>query len=658
MFLLGAVNTLSKRRGAAFADGWGGERDATRVTRERDARGTPRSLSRARVMSPRDGMARARRGSFRRVRAVLLTLVAAIALGRARAEDDETVAMGEDGVSVREAALGGNPTSRWGANRGIASLNAKRIHYRPSQEEAALGRGRRSEVGGGNGGAEISSDEFARYLRLHGKTKQTYCRRREGGVGSVRACELMLRRAVANFRRNQRIVMRHNADAHNTFKLRMNKFADIDLDDFHASQYNYKARPLSTFHFHHQRMKRLTLKAANGMLGRSDATKMAFPKNFNWKDVPNVMGRVHNQRQDCASCWAYVTTDILESLRVIKNFSRVHEELAVDELINCDTYDSGCATGNMFTAFEWIETEGGITTNHHFGSLLDGLSGKPKSWFANTLKTRGDEKDEADAYGVKPEAHFEATPHLEPGVTLNAVQDQMCSAVTRNSWPRVAQVYGYCELSLAGGEKELMHALSKSPVAIGLNANKKFQLYDSGILRMSDCPPAPHTSDTMYTSINHAALLTGWGEETMPNGEVVKYWVVKNSFGEDWGEDGYFRLERGPVTSEGLGTCGMYFESVYPIVDEDEGSSRRCIPGAMYRTDYYRAMFGLTAQEGRKRTNFFSSDRETSDATRVGIVIVCGTVIMLAVSKRLKKMMREVWSRTESDTPLLNAQNN
>ena len=60
VFLLGAVNTLSKRRGAAFADGWGGERDATRVTRERDARGTPRSLSRARVMSPRDGMARAR----------------------------------------------------------------------------------------------------------------------------------------------------------------------------------------------------------------------------------------------------------------------------------------------------------------------------------------------------------------------------------------------------------------------------------------------------------------------------------------------------------------------------------------------------------------------------------------------------------------------
>ena len=96
-------------------------------------------------------------------------------------------------------------------------------------------------------------------------------------------------------------------------------------------------------------------------------------------------------------------------------------------------------------------------------------------------------------------------------------------------------------------------------------------------------------------------------------------------------------------------TRGMYFESAYPIVDEDEGSSRRCIPGAMYRTDYYRAMFGLTAQEGRKRTNFFSSDRETSDATSVGIVVVCGTVITLAVSKRLKKMMRK-FGRERSQT--------
>ncbi|VDM40521.1 unnamed protein product [Toxocara canis] len=39
---------------------------------------------------------------------------------------------------------------------------------------------------------------------------------------------------------------------------------------------------------------------------------------------------------------------------------------------------------------------------------------------------------------------------------------------------------------------------------------------------------------------NHAAEVIGFGEE---NG--IKYWIMKNSWGEWWGEDGFFRIERG-----------------------------------------------------------------------------------------------------------------
>lgn len=80
--------------------------------------------------------------------------------------------------------------------------------------------------------------------------------------------------------------------------------------------------------------------------------------------------------------------------------------------------------------------------------------------------------------------------------------------------------------------------VSTGPLAVAVNADN-MQNYQGGIIDESDsvCPQA---------NINHAVVLVGYGEE-----DGQKYWIVKNSWGENWGENGYFRIARGK------GTCGI-----------------------------------------------------------------------------------------------------
>lgn len=96
---------------------------------------------------------------------------------------------------------------------------------------------------------------------------------------------------------------------------------------------------------------------------------------------------------------------------------------------------------------------------------------------------------------------------------------------------------GYTTVSNNENEiKEFLH--STGPLAVALNASP-LQFYNGGIVDKNSrqCDPE---------ALSHGVTLVGYGSE---NG--ADYWIVKNSWGEDWGEDGYFRIARGK------GTCGI-----------------------------------------------------------------------------------------------------
>ena len=486
----------------------------------------------------------------------------------------------------------------------------------------------------------------------------------ESTHASTPPARLVSRRELS-FLENKALIERHNAQGDSTFKLGLTPFADVSPEEFVSEQLTYTPAKSVRDFVAHRRSEALghAAAAADGvrvgqvsrggvvgevsrkmLLGAAAEARLGakYPRNFNWADVPEVMGKIHTQETSCASCWAYTSTDTIEAIEVISGRRRKHVELSAEQLINCDNYDSGCNTGNMFTAYEWIHEHGGLATARAFhgaagllaraesAAMLSAGSGAALGSFQDVTAVRKkdakalfDQAQHAGNLGEFGVFFEESLGAEEEKRVLDSIESGLGS--THGNCPANMnlqdRVYGYCELDFDAGEAALMEAVSKQPVAVGINANKIFQLYASGIIRSSDCGPAPHTPDSEIMAINHAVVVVGWGEEVV-KGETIKYWVLKNSFGENWGERGYFKLERGPdtVDQEGFGTCGLYFESVYPVIDEDANEDS-CIEGSTFRSKYYSAAYA-GAGLGKPSTLNLRDLTSTNASTGVGQVAV------------------------------------
>jgi C1A family cysteine protease len=84
--------------------------------------------------------------------------------------------------------------------------------------------------------------------------------------------------------------------------------------------------------------------------------------------------------------------------------------------------------------------------------------------------------------------------------------------------------------------KEFLY--TNGPLAIAINADP-FQYYIGGIIDEDEWSCDPE-------GLNHGVVLVGYGSE-----DGLDYWIIRNSWGDYWGEDGYVRVARGK------GTCGV-----------------------------------------------------------------------------------------------------
>ncbi len=127
-------------------------------------------------------------------------------------------------------------------------------------------------------------------------------------------------------------------------------------------------------------------------------------------------------------------------------------------------------------------------------------------------------------------------------------KDNMCNSYNCESLVNISE---YKDIT-QNNEKTLMRAVSQQPVSVAIQANKRsFQFYKSGIYSDPNCG----------FKLDHGVLLVGYGYDKIND---MDYWIIKNSWGEDWGENGYIRIIRNIDDSRGL--CGIAMNPSIPII--------------------------------------------------------------------------------------------
>jgi len=143
-----------------------------------------------------------------------------------------------------------------------------------------------------------------------------------------------------------------------------------------------------------------------------------------------------------------------------------------------------------------------------------------------------------------------------------AMANDMC---TEASYPYTATGGGSCKqtscvkvmavdscMDVAPKNQALLkQVVATGPVSIAIEADTAvFQSYSSGVITSSKCG----------TSLDHGVLIVGYGTEN-----DIDYWLVKNSWGVEWGLDGYVKIQRSDSAND-AGICGIAMEPSFPVV--------------------------------------------------------------------------------------------
>ncbi|KAL0477258.1 cathepsin C [Acrasis kona] len=209
-----------------------------------------------------------------------------------------------------------------------------------------------------------------------------------------------------------------------------------------------------------------------------------IPKEFDWRNVDGTsfVSPVRSQGS-CGSCYAFASTAMFEARMRVASKNKRQPVYSPQEIVSCSSYSQGCSGGFPYLISKYAED-----------------------------------------YGVVEES---CVPYV--------ARDTNCTRVScdRTHFTDIEYIGGYYGATTA--EAMQKNILKYGPIAVSIQAYRDLFAYKKGVYyHVQTNDPEP------FFITNHVVLIVGWGED---NG--TPYWIVKNSWGENFGLGGYVNFLRG-----------------------------------------------------------------------------------------------------------------
>lgn len=242
-------------------------------------------------------------------------------------------------------------------------------------------------------------------------------------------------------------------------------------------------------------------------LHASSLDEVVIPDRFDAREKWPFCQSIHSVRNQgtCGSCWAVATVSVMSDRLCIHSDGEVNLELATEDLMGCcKDCGNGCNGGFLDgTAFQyWVDA--GL------------VSGAPYN----------------SSEGCKP---YPFEPCSYPFVGCHhEKKNPKCLHHCINGYDRKYRkdkFFGATAYKIPNNARMIqLEIMTNGPVATGFEVFEDFYFYHSGVYK--------HVVGKKVGM--HAIRIVGWGTE---NG--TPYWLIANSYGDTWGDKGFFKMLRG-----------------------------------------------------------------------------------------------------------------